>query len=82
MLPLIWVEVRKLMPNSIRNSFWDVKAHGVEIETRYDVRLWDDGKGVDRVIVFRPGELGLARHARTRHTYSNQNKNWAKSSRY
>src|SRR5579864_4154307 len=35
----------------------------------------ENGKGVDREIVFRPRELGLAPHTRTRHTYSSQDKN-------
>ena len=65
--PILRDEVYKISAEALRNAFRHAQAGQIEVEIRYDreqlrLRVWDDGKGMDREILSsqdREGHYGL-----------------------
>jgi signal transduction histidine kinase len=66
--PILRDEIYRIACESLRNTFRHAKAHEVEVEIRYDheqfrLRVRDDGKGIDPVVLAGhapEGHYGLA----------------------
>ena len=78
--PILRDEVYKIAAEALRNAFLHAKAQQVEVEIRYDndrfqLRVRDDGKGIDAAILSateQRGTLWLAGHAGARQAHRRQ----------
>jgi signal transduction histidine kinase len=74
LVPLLRDEVYKIASEALRNAFRHSQAKHIEVEIRYEERVFrlrvrDDGKGIEPKLITGTGReetLRLARHARTR----------------